>query len=150
MRGRPAAGEVGLAVIFAAAGLVGVIGGLRLPLWEGFAPQSGFLPLVYGVLLTGLSAAILAGLFFGAAAAAVEQPIGKPVLVLAAVTAAVVGIEPVGFGVAVFLLLAFLFAAVERLPFLRSLIAAGAVTAALVLIFRGWLGVPLPVGPLGI
>jgi Tripartite tricarboxylate transporter TctB family len=150
MRSRPAAGEVGLALVFAAVGLVGVIGGLRLPLWEGFAPQSGFLPLAYGVLLTGLALAILIGLFFGAAASGADQPVGKALLVLAAVTTTVIGVEPAGFGVAVFLLLAFLFAVVERLPILRSLVAAGAITAALILIFRAWLGVPLPAGPLGI
>ena len=43
-----------------------------------------------------------------------------------------------------------LFAAVERLPLLRSLAVAAAVTAVLFLIFRTWLRVPLPVGPLGI
>ncbi len=50
-----------------------------------------------------------------------------------------------------FLLLLFLFAVVERLPVLRSvLVVAGATTAALILIFRTWLGVPFPVGPLGL
>jgi hypothetical protein len=70
--------------------------------------------------------------------------------ILLALTAAAVGVEPAGFGVAVFLLLVFLFAVVERLPVLRSLIVAGATTAALILIFRTWLAVPLPAGPLGI
>ena len=65
-------------------------------------------------------------------------------------TAAVVGVEPAGFGVAVFLLLAFLFTAVERLPVVRSLVVAGVTTAMLVLIFKTWLGVPLPAGPLGV
>ena len=142
-------GDVGLALIFGGIGAIWMFGSLRLPFWEGFAPQSGFLPFVYGVLLAGLAVGTLAN---GAAASASsdDQTTGKPLAVLAALAAAVVGVEPAGFGVAVFLLLAFLFAAVERLPVLRSLIVAGAPTAVLVLIFRTWLGVPLPVGPLGI
>ena len=35
------------------------------------------------------------------------------------------GVEAAGFGVAVFILLLFLFAAVERLPLVRSVIVAG-------------------------
>ena len=142
-------GDVGLALVFGGIGAIWILGSLRLPFWEGFAPQSGFLPFLYGVMLAGLALAALAN---GVAApgASDEQPIGKPLVVFAALTAAVVGVEPAGFGVAVFLLLAFLFAAVERLPVLRSLIVAGGTTAALVLIFKTWLGVPLPAGPLGI
>jgi putative tricarboxylic transport membrane protein len=142
-------GDIGLALIFGGIGAIWVFGSLRLPFWEGFAPQSGFLPFLYGVLLAGLALGTLAN---GAAAADSSdgQPIGKPLVVLGALTAAVVGVEAAGFGPAVFLLLAFLFAAVERLPVLRSFVVAAATTAALVLIFRTWLGVPLPVGPLGI
>jgi hypothetical protein len=33
---------------------------------------------------------------------------------------------------------------------LRSLVVAGATTAVLILIFKSWLGVPLPTGPLGV
>jgi hypothetical protein len=150
MRARLINGDVGLALVFAAVGLTWTVGAFGYPLWEGFAPQSGFLPLIYGVLLTGLAVAVLAGRLFDQANADDSAPIGKPILVLAALTAAAVGVEPAGFGVAVFLLLAFLFLAVERLPVLRSLLVAGATTAALILIFKTWLGVPLPAGPLGI
>lgn len=150
MRSRPALGEVGLALIFAMTGLIWIVGALGLPFWEGFAPQSGFLPIFYGVLLTGLAVMILVGLYFGDRSPAESEPIGKPLMVLVALIASVVGVEPAGFGVAVFLLLAFLFAAVERLPVVRSLGVAAATTAVLILIFRTWLGVPLPPGPLGI
>jgi putative tricarboxylic transport membrane protein len=142
-------GDVGLALVFGGIGAVWILGSLGLPFWEGFAPQSGFLPFLYGVLLAGLALAALAS-GIGRPEDTGTQPIGKPLLVLAALTAAVVGVETAGFGVAVFLLLAFLFAVAERLPVLRSLVVAGATTAALVLIFRTWLGVPLPAGPLGI
>jgi hypothetical protein len=77
-------------------------------------------------------------------------PFGKPLLVLAAVGAAVVGVAAAGFGVATFLMLFFLFAVVEKRSVLKSAIVSAATAAALILIFRTWLGVPLPAGPLGI
>ena len=120
-----------------------------MPLWEGFAPHSGFLPLIYGVLLTALSGAVLISLFLSERSVE-AAPIGKPLLVLAAVGAAVVGVAAAGFGVATFLMLLFLFAVVEKRSVLKSAIAAAATSAALILIFRTWLGVPLPAGPLGI
>jgi hypothetical protein len=150
VQSRPAAGEIGLALVFAALGVVWILGSLGLAQWEGFAPQLGFLPLIYGVLLTALAGAILLQLFLGGGEAGEEQPIGKPLLVLGALTAAIVGVESAGFGLAIFLLLLFLYAAVERLPLVRSLAAATGTTAVMILIFRTWLGVPLPVGPLGI
>ena len=150
MRARPAPGEVGLALLFAAVGAVWIAAALGMPLWEGFAPQAGFLPLIYGVILAALSAAILVGLLRSGNEAADLRPVRKPLLVLAALTAAVVGVEAAGFGIAIFLLLLFLFAVVERLPVVRSLCVAGGTTAFLIGVFRVWLGVPLPVGPFGI
>jgi len=149
VRSWPPAGEIGLALAFAATGVVWVAGAAGMPLWEGFAPHSGFLPLIYGVLLTALSGAVLLSLFLSERSAA-APPIGKPLLVLAAVGAAVVGVAAAGFGVATFLMLLFLFAVVEKRSVLKSAIASAATAAALILIFRTWLGVPLPAGPLGI
>lgn len=150
MRARPVPGEVGLALLFAAVGAVSIAGALGLPFWEGFAPQAGFLPFIYGVILASLSAAVLVELFRTENEAADLQPTAKPLLVLAALTAAVVGVQAAGFGIAIFLFLLFLFAAVERLPFVRSLIVSAVTTALLIGVFRIWLGVPLPVGPFGI
>jgi uncharacterized membrane protein len=150
MQSRPAPAEVGLALVFAALGILWIVTGLRLPMWEGFAPQSGFLPVIYGFLLTALALVVLVGLFFGLATAASEQPLRKPLLIILALVACVVGLEPAGFITSIFLLLAFLFVVVERLAPVKSLIVAGISTACLVLIFKTWLGVPFPVGPLGI
>jgi hypothetical protein len=149
VRSWPPAGEIGLALAFAATGVVWIAGAAGMPLWEGFAPHSGFLPLIYGVLLTALSGAVLISLFLSERSAA-APPVGKPLLVLAAVGAAVVGVAAAGFGVATFLMLLFLFAVVEKRSVLKSALASVATTAALILIFRTWLGVPLPAGPLGI
>lgn len=146
---RGAQGEVGLALVLAAIGLVWIAGAVRLPFWEGFAPQSGLLPFVYGVLLVGLSLAVLAQLLRARSSPGAGEPVRKPLIVLAALTAAVVGVEIAGFGPVIFLLMAFLYAVVERMPLARSLLVSGITTAVLIGVFRAWLGVPLPSGPLG-
>jgi hypothetical protein len=149
MRGRPAKGELALALVFGATGIVWIAVAAGMRLWQGFAPESGFLPLIYGVLLAALSGAILVDLFLAPRDETEREPIGKPLVLLLALTATAVGISVVGFAVAIFLLMAFLFAGLERLPLLPSLVVAGATTGALVLIFKVWLDVPLPLGPLG-
>ena len=71
-------------------------------------------------------------------------------MVLAVIAATIVGFSLAGFAPSIFLMLLVLFAAVERLPLARSVVVAAAVTAVLFLVFRTWLKVPLPSGPLGI
>ena len=150
MPSRPAPGEVVLALLFAILGILWIVAAARMPLWAGFVPQSGFMPLWYGITLTALAAAILANLFLNRVPGKAEEPIGKALIVIAALAAAVVGLDLIGFAPSIFLLLLVLFAAVERLPIVRSLVVATTVTAVLFLIFRTWLRVALPVGPLGI
>jgi hypothetical protein len=147
---RIAPGELVLALFFALLGILWIIAAARLPLWQGFVPQSGFMPLWYGITLTALSAAILANLFLRREPGPKEEPIGKPLVVLAALAASIVGLDLIGFAPSIFLLLLVLFAAVERLPLARSLVVAAATAAVLFLIFKTWLRVALPVGPLGI
>lgn len=150
MRRWPAAGEIGLALVFAATGVVWVVVASGLPLWEGFAPQTGFLPVLYGVALICLSAAIMISLVLdGGAQTERREPIGKPLLVLAALGATVLGLEPAGFAVAIFLLLLFLFVIVEHLPIVSSVLVAALINGVLIALFRNWLGVPLPIGPWG-
>jgi len=149
MRQRIAPGELILALFFALLGILWIVAAARMPLWQGFIPQSGFLPLWYGIALTGLAAAILVDLFMRKSAVP-EEPVGKPLVVMAVVAATVLGFDLIGFAPSVFLLLLVLFAAVERLPLARSLAVAAAVTAVLFLVFRTWLRVSLPVGPWGI
>ena len=149
MQKRVAIGELVLAGFFAALGLLWVGAAIRMPLWEGFAPQSGFMPLWYGVVLVGLTLAVVINLFRQCEGKA-EEPIGKPILVLAVFAAGIAGLEPMGFGLAVFLRLLFMFVFIERLPIISSALVAVGTTAVLFLIFRTWLKVGLPVGPLGI
>lgn len=150
MTRRVSLGDLGLAAGFAAMGLVWLAGARDMPMWERETPGPGWLPFAFGVLLVVLSAA--AGLqALRRADAPPEAPgaLRKPLLVLAATLAAVLGLEVVGFVAAIFLMLLVLYALAERKPLLGSLLAAAGVSAALHLIFVTWLGVPLPAGPFG-
>jgi len=82
--------------------------------------------------------------------AAAEPPIGKPLVVLATLAGGIIGLQVAGFGPSIFLMLLFLFAVVEKLPAIRSTVVAAATTGILLLIFKAWLRIPLPTGPLGI
>ena len=155
MRLRAAPGEIILALAFVAVGLSWMVLASRMTLWDGFAPGSGFLPLIFGILLVGLAAAAL--LLESAPASAggpddadgEPQPIRTPFVVLLALAAGVAGIEPAGFFAAMFLSMLFLFRMVEKLPLLSSILASAGTSAVLTLMFRTWLGVPLPKGPWG-
>jgi hypothetical protein len=140
---RAAKGEVVLALFFVAIGGLWVARAVRMPKWEGFAPDSGFLPLIYGVLLTVLATAALIQCAL-AQPSAESRDVRKPLLVLAALTAAVAALPLAGFAICVFLLLLFLYGFVERLPWLNATVVSAATTGALYLVFRTWLGVPLP------
>lgn len=134
-----AKGELALALAFAALGVLWIARAASMPLWDGFAPASGFMPLWYGVILVALAAAVAF-----AAQKKPEEPVGKALVVLAVVAATIVGLKLIGFAPSIFLMLVVLFAAVERLPLARSVLAAVGTTAVLYLVFKTWLGVPLP------
>ena len=132
-----------LALVFAALAALWIAKGAGMPLWQGFAPDSGFLPLLYGVLLFVLAGAVLVQLV-AAKDALPGEAIRKPLVILGALVATVGALPIAGFAISVFALLLFLYAAVERLPMLPSAVVSGATTGVLYLIFKTWLGVPLP------
>ena len=132
-------GELALALAFSALGVLWIVRAASMPLWDGFAPASGFMPLWYGVLLVALAAAVAF-----TAEKKLEEPVGKALVVLAVVAATILGLKLIGFAPSIFLMLLVLFAAVERLPLVRSIAVAGGTTAVLYLVFKTWLGVPLP------
>ncbi|MCA3636249.1 MAG: tripartite tricarboxylate transporter TctB family protein [Methylobacterium sp.] len=150
MRLRAASGEIFLALAFVGAGAFWVLTALGMQLWEGFAPSSGFLPLVYGLLLMGLSvAALLLEARPNDSTEESNATIRRPLIVIAAMAAGVAGLEVAGFAVSIFLTMFFLLKVTERLPLLPSLLTAGGTVLILRLVFRTWLGVPLPNGPWG-
>lgn len=140
MPNRIAPGELALALFFALLGALWIAAALRMPLWSGFVPDSGFMPLWYGAVLVGLAGAILV---FNKDRKT-EDPVGKPLVVIAALAATVLGLQLIGFAASIFLMLLALFGAVERLPLARSIAVAAATTAVLYLVFKTWLGVALP------
>jgi putative tricarboxylic transport membrane protein len=139
---RAVRGELGLALFFAALGALWIVRAARMPMWEGFAPDSGFLPLVYGILLTGLALAAAGQVLL--AHHGPPQEHRKPLLVLVILGAAVSALPVAGFVISVFLLLFFLYAVVERLPWLTSALVSAATTGVLYVVFKIWLGVPFP------
>ncbi len=136
-------GELLLALFFALIGALWILRAARMPLWDGFAPDSGFLPLLYGVLLALLSGAVLLQLALAKHTAKTES-IGKPLIVMGALIATVAALPIAGFLISVFAMLLFLYAVVERLRPVPSAIAAAAITGFLYVVFKVWLGVPLP------
>jgi hypothetical protein len=150
-RGRIVNGDTVIAVLFLAGGLYWMAASVPLGFWLGFAPGTGFMPFVYGALLVLLSGTVLAGRLFSAERLddVAESP-RKPLTIILIVALAILGIETAGFVPAIIVTLLALFIFVERLPVFRSLGIAVATTAGLHFLFRVWLGVPLPQGPLGI
>jgi hypothetical protein len=140
-------GDLAIAGLFAVLGLVWIVESLDFPLWAGFAPDSGFLPLVYGVLLFGLSLAVALSLLLAPSEGSESEPLTKPLLVLLALVVSVGMVGYAGFVAPLFALMMFLYAYVERLPPIRSFLAAAATTAVLVLVFEHWLKIPLPLSP---
>jgi putative tricarboxylic transport membrane protein len=136
-------GELALALVFAVLAVLWIAKGATMPLWQGFAPDSGFLPLLYGALLFVLAAAVLVQLL-AARHARPGEAIRKPLVILGGLIATVAALPFAGFAISIFALLLFLYAAVERLPMLSSAVVSGATTGVLYLVFKTWLGVPLP------
>lgn len=143
-------GDLGLAAGFAAMGVVWIAGARVMPMWERTTPGPGWLPFAFGAVLLALSigAAIQAVLYPPPVPAEAEAPGAwrKPLLVLGATLAGVLGLEVVGFAPSMFLMLVVLFALGERKKLLPSLLASAGVAGALHLIFAVWLAVPLPAG----
>jgi nitroreductase len=145
---RPALGDLFLAALFFAMGIVWIAGARDMPMWERETPGPGWLPFAFGALLVALSIAAALEAWRKPTAPA-ETAVRKPLLVLAATLAAVLALELIGFVAATFLMLLVLFALAERKPIIPSLLAAAGVAGALHLIFAVWLAVPLPRGWFG-
>ncbi len=150
MRLRTIGGELALCAVFIATGAFWVATAAGLPLWDGFAPATGFLPLVYGLLLAALGVAATAVDVVSADGDAEPKgPVGRPLMIVLALAAGVAGIETAGFFVSMFLAMLFLFRVAERRSLVASLAVSAGASLFLTLVFRTWLGVLLPTGPWG-
>ncbi len=120
---------------------------LRIGVWFDGQPASGFLPLVYGALLI-----VFSGLALRSWQASDEEAggIGKPLAIVAIILVTVLGLEVVGAAAGLFLMMFVIFVFIERFAVLKSFIVSAAVAGVLILVFRVWLGAPLPRGLLGL
>lgn len=147
-------GESPFAAGLLAVGAYWVFAALQLGVWDDGDPQSGLMPLLYGSALVAFALAALLGSFRDDAIAeddsAAGEPVAKPLIVLGVLVLTLIGLRFVGVALSLFVMLSAVFVFVERLPVRQSLMVALAVTVALVLVFRVWLGVPLPAGPWGV
>ncbi|MGH7268504.1 MAG: tripartite tricarboxylate transporter TctB family protein [Candidatus Rokuibacteriota bacterium] len=133
----------GLAVI--AVGVTAVVLARRIPVQAGFGLGPAFLPFWTGVALVGC------GLWIALRPSPAEAParsLGRAALGLGLLVLYAAALEPLGFvpATAAFLLGGNLLLDAAR-PGRAALVGLGGVLF-LRLVFRGWLGVPLPGGPL--
>ena len=142
-------GELAFAAFFAAVGLVWIVKASSLPFWSGFAPDSGFLPIIYGTLLLLLSAAVIATLLLNPAQEVEREPLAKSFKLLGILVLTVGSLGYLGFAAPLFLMMFAMFAYVERLPVLRSAIVSAVTTGIFLLVFEHWLKIPVPVTPWG-
>ena len=147
---RAKGGEIALCLFFVATGGLWIAVAAGMPLWDGFAPATGLLPLVFGALLVVLAIAATLVDVVGASAETPDRaPAGRALMILLAVAAGAAGIETAGFFASMFLSMLFLFRVAEKRPLVSSLLASAGTALFLTLVFRTWLGVPLPAGPWG-
>lgn len=116
-------------------------------------PSPGFFPLCTAVALAAVAFAVLVRSIRGdrpdaATATAGTSRIRAAATLIALLVYALV-LERTGFGVATFVLIAFLFRAIEPRPWPVALGGAAAAVAVCHVVFRIWLGVRLPTGPWG-
>jgi hypothetical protein len=146
-------GERIMIAVFAAFGALWIAKSLNLSYWADFAPGSGFLPLWLGVVIV-----ILAGLLFWrsfAEAGPVAVPeggegrTGRVVAIALGLLVCLAVLDYVGFTVAIAGYLAFLLGWVERRSSLETALLSVGTSVSLWIIFKAWLGVPLPSGPWG-
>lgn len=158
MSGPPSPGpsaERWAAAVLTAFGLAGVVEALKLPIGSLTRPAAGFFPLGLAVALTLVAAALLLRRpapgppAAGAAGPEGRGRSGRAAATLLALLAYGFLLEPAGFGLATFGLIAFLFRAVEPQPWPLALGGAAATAVGTHLLFRVGLGVRLPAGPWG-
>jgi putative tricarboxylic transport membrane protein len=141
-------GEVAFTLLFTVFALVWIAGSLELPLWAGFAPESGFLPLIYGAILLVLCAAVLVTTLRGPVDPDAErEPTRKSWMLLGALVITVASFGFIGFVIPLFLMSLFMYAYVERLSLITSTVVSAVTTGVLVLVFAHWLAIPIPLMP---
>ena len=123
--------------------------GLALKLGSLSRPGPGFFPFWGGVVLGMLSVVLIARSFRRVAAGRRIRPESwKPLVVVGAVLAYLLLLEPLGFVAVTFLFLLLLFR-IERRGWAFSAVSAAIGTLASYGLFQVWLKTQLPTGPFG-
>ena len=141
------------AAVLTTFGIAGVVGSRTLPFGDVTRPGAGFFPICLAVLLTVVAGLVLLRAMAGTSATpapdATRAGMLRAAATLVALLVYIVLLEYLGFGVATFLLVAFLFRAIE--PQRWPIALGGALTTVVVshVVFQVWLRVRLPIGPWG-
>lgn len=145
-------GEIVLVALIGLIGAAWILMSLDLSYMEGPVPGGGYLPFWIGIILVSLLGmhVVLSWRERPRHPAKTESvSYRKQVLIVAALFACIALIEPIGFGAAVALFIAFLLGYVERLNWQAVAGVAILAPTCLVFVFRTLLSVPLPRGPWG-
>jgi putative tricarboxylic transport membrane protein len=141
-------------VFFFVSGLLIIAGSLKMTIGSLGEPGPGFLPLVVGALLVLMSIVLFIGALRRKRGQQDAAGIGRKERLkiyatsLSLLLYALV-LRPVGFVVVTLFLLVFLFKVIGELRWKISLAGSVLTTLFFYLLFRVWLEVPFPAGPLG-
>ena len=147
--------QVWAAAVMTAVGAGAVFEARRLPFGSVSQPGPGLFPMCLAVGFTLVSAGILVAALRGrdgeapAAGDRLARGLGRVIATLGALLAYAMLLEQIGFTVSTFLLIVFLFRAIEPQRWLAAVGGAAVTAGGSHLVFRVWLGVQLPSGPWG-
>ena len=158
-----AKGEKIFLIAMALVAMLWVAGASQLTFTDDSIPASGFVPMIFAVVFLGLVVAILfsskrIGTVVPTAKASEREPKtdleqrdgrNKILKILGGLVVTIGIFEIVGASLAIFSLLFFLIKIVEHRSSLQALLVSAITTLILHLLFKTWLGVPLPAGPWG-
>lgn len=144
-------------LVFLLFGVFITIGSLRLSVGTFNNPGPGLFPLITGVLISMISGGVFINSYLRSISAAREPPgadmklwHNKPVAVLVAMFLYAVFMDWLGFLIITLLMLFYLYRFIGDLSLKTSLGGTIATAVSAYILFKVWLNVQLPMGPLGV
>lgn len=147
--------DLASSLFFTVCGLLIAAGSLSMPIGRLGEPGPGFLPLSIGFLMCVLSIALFIrslkpGTLGEKAFWQDRKQWPKVIATILALILYAFALRPLGFSLVTFFLLVFLFKGIGGLNWGTSIAGPVLTTSFFYLLFKVWLEVQLPVGPLGI